>query len=173
MKWNKLFLLAGICLSVFSGFSQEEENEKKNSLAITFSYAFVPKGAELGELNERGHFVPGLGLDYFYRPAERWSVGFIADLELAHYIIPSRKELERERALLFLGMGGYELAPKLAVLAGAGLEYEKHESLFVLRAAAEYEWEFIDDWYFPLGVYYDFKTEFDTWGVNVGLAKRF
>jgi len=167
-------VLFGLISFVFSfqSFSQEE-SESKQSLAITFSYAHVPKGSELDELNESGQFVPGLGIDYFYRPAERWSVGFIADLELAHYLIPRRDGLERERALLLLGMGGYEVLPKLVLLAGVGYEYEVHESLVVFRAASEYELEFKEGWFFPVGVYYDYKTEFDTWGASIGLGKKF
>ncbi len=101
------------------------------------------------------------------------SVGVIADLELAHYLINRKEELERERAFLLLGLVGYEVLPKLCILAGGGYEFEKHKNLFVLRAGAEYEIEYNENWFSPVGAFYDFKEEFDLFSVSFGLARRF
>lgn len=176
-NWAKLITAAFVLIGI--DLPAQEEKEKplfKHSLGTTFSYAFVPKGSELSyreEGGERGYFVPGIGLDYYYRPKEKWAFGIIADLELAHYLIPRDEDLERERAFLLLGMAGYEVLPKLSVLAGGGYEFEKHKNLFVFRSGVEYEIEYNENWFSPVGAFYDFKEEFDLFSISVGVTRRF
>ena len=52
------------------------------------------------------------------------------------------------------------------------IEFEKHKNLFVLRASTEYEFELGESWALFPSFNYDFKEEYSTWSINIGVSKR-
>lgn len=162
----------------FNAYAQgENENESKeglkNQITFVFGYTHIPDAFEEGKLNE-SVFVPTIGIDYFRELNEKWFVGVILDLELGNYIVNfEREELKRESAVIIGALAGYEIAKNLALLVGPALEFEKNRNLFVFRAGAEYRFELENNWGILPSFNYDFKEEYSTWSINIGIAKKF
>jgi hypothetical protein len=151
----------------------EHESLKRHKAAVTFGLTHIPDGFE--EEGESGDvYVPTIGFDFFYFINHKWSLSFVADLELANYLVDfDREDLNREKAFILALQGGYEIVPAWAVLLGGGIEIETHKNLFVLRLGTEYDLPLNNGWSFNPSFFFDFKEEFSTWTLSIGLGKRF
>lgn len=180
---KKLFLSFIYVLFIFtlsiSGYGQEQKikvntnSDQVGGFVITVSPAltWVPQGANLDNLNEKGHFVPGLGADFFYRFLPKWEIGTMIDYEFDHYIIPRKNELERERAFVATLMFAYTINARWNIFAGAGMEFEKHENLVVGRFGGEYVIPLKKGWFIPVGSFIDFKPGFQSISLSIGIGK--
>ncbi|AWW30843.1 hypothetical protein DN752_12295 [Echinicola strongylocentroti] len=175
----KFSLVIGFLLLFGNQVNAQEETREtedtvlKNRVVFSLGYTWIPAANELSETEaDGGFFVPTVGFDYFRKVHERWEVGIMWDWELDHYMV-NGDELERERAMLFALVANYELMDHWAVFAGAGVEFEKHENLAVLRMGTEYAVEMGQDWEFVPSFALDIKKGYNTWSLAVGFCKRF
>ncbi|MFD1294624.1 hypothetical protein ACFQ5N_12335 [Lutibacter holmesii] len=146
----------------------------KNKIAIDYGIDHIKEGFEHGDVNEEeGHWVSSIGIDYYREISEKWEVGVKLDIQLGHYIIPHKDNLERENAFLVLAVGAYEVLPKWGVFAGAGMEFEKNENLAVVRVGTEYSFHVAQDWSIPVGFFWDIKEGYNVYAFTVGIAKHF
>ena len=165
-----------LCLTV-ANYAQEankEEVEKgsRHKIALVFGYTHIP-AAFIDGHSRSSVYAPTIGLDYLYQFKERWTIGAVIDLEFANYTVDFNKEdLERERPVVTGILVGYELAPSWGFLLGPGVEFEKNKNLFILRVSTEYEFELGNDWGLFPAINYDFKKEYSTWAINLGISKR-
>ncbi len=182
MKYTRIIFF--ICLlSILPALAQEETEEKEetaesgqeklHSLAFVFSYTHIPAATKDGKVEE-SVFVPTIGLDYFYEFSKKWFVGGAFDIELGKYEVDYEdEEITREIAVIFGAMVGYEVLPNLAVYLGPGIEFEKNKNLFIFRFSTEYSFELGNDWgLFPI-FSYDFKKEYSSYALGLGLKKKF
>ena len=174
----KTSLLVIIFLS-FNIYAQEEietennEEESKNQLTLVLGYTHIPDAYEEGKLNE-SVFVPTIGIDYFRELNEKWFVGVVIDLELGNYLVNfNKEELERESALIIGALAGYEILENWSLMVGPAIEFEENKSLFVIRAGTEYRFPLQNNWSILPSFNYDFKEEYSTWSINIGIAKKF
>jgi hypothetical protein len=151
---------------------EKGSQEYRNMLMFTFGYTHIPKGAELNAAEAEGFFVPSVGLDYVRRIGHRWEFGLLLDYELDHYLIVE-EEFERENAFIAVAGLGYELIEHFALMAGAGIEIEKNENLFVFRLGAEYGIHFNNRWVLAPAFFYDFKEGYDTYSLSLGIGYNF
>jgi hypothetical protein len=182
MKYTKIIFF--VCfLSIIQCFAQEEmdkkeeteemEQEKRHSLSFVFGYTHIPEATIDGK-TEEAVFLPTLGLDYLYEFRKKWFVGAAFDIELGQYEVNFEDdEITREIAAVFAGLVGYELLPGWALLAGPGIELEKNKNIFVFRFSTEYTFELGNDWGIYPNFTYDFKKEFSSYELGIGLKKRF
>ena len=176
MKKKFTLLLLTLIFGI-AGFAQEEHKEeleegKIHKLALVFGYTHIPSAFEDGH-QSKSVFVPTIGIDYFLQFAKGWKIGAVLDLELKNYLLEfNREEIEREKALVTGVLIGYEFANRWSFLLGPGIEFEKHKNLFVLRASTEYEFELGESWALFPSFNYDFKEEYSTWSINIGVSKR-
>jgi hypothetical protein len=178
MKYNLVILI--ICLLNIIPASaqeqkenQEEKLEKRHSLAFVFGYTHIPAATKDGK-EEDAVFVPTIGLDYFYLLNEKWSVGGAFDMELSKYEVAFEEdEITREIAIVLGVLVGYEVLSHWGILAGPGVEFEKNKNLFVFRISTEYTFELGNDWGLYPSLTYDFKKEYSSYALGVGLKKRF
>ena len=174
---NIIVLGLTLCLT-FVGYAQEANKEEvqelnKHKLALVFGYTHIPKAFIDGH-SRASVYAPTIGLDYFYQLTDRWGIGAVLDLEFANYTVDYNKEdLERERPVITGILVGYEFAKGWDFLLGPGIEFEKNKDLFILRASTEYEFELGNDWGLFPAINYDFKKEYSTWSINLGISKRF
>ena len=146
----------------------------KNMIAIDYGIDHIKDGVEHGEsLEEEGHWVSSIGVDYFREVSEKWEVGVKLDIQLGHYIIPHKDNLERENAFIALAVGSYKVLPKWAIFAGAGMEFEKNENLGVIRVGTDYSFHLTQGWAIPVGFFWDIKDGYDVYAFTVGIAKHF
>ncbi len=176
MKYTRIIFficLLGTLPVIAQEENEEREQEKRHSLAFVVGYTHIPEATKHGK-TEESVFVPTLGLDYLYEFDEKWFVGAAFDIELGKYEVDYEDdEITREIALVFAGLVGYEVLPGWAVLAGPGIELEKNKNIFVFRFSTEYTFELRNDWgLFPVFTY-DFKKEYGSYELGVGLKKRF
>lgn len=158
-------------------YAQEHENvknkDKIHKVALVFGYTHIPSAFEEGDEN-RSVFVPTIGIDYFVQFPKGWKLGAVVDLELGNYLVNfNRDDLERERALITGILIGYEFETRWSFSLGPAIEFEKNKNLFVLRSSLEYEFELDEDWGLFPAINYDFKEEYSTWSINLGISKRF
>ncbi len=172
MKQLISFLLLGFCLSLSAQEVLEDEAGRIHKVAVVFGATHIPAAIEDGEKTSE-EFVPTLGLDYFVQFKEGWKVGLVLDYEFANYIVRfDREDLVREGALVTGILVGYEFANKWSALIGPGIEFEKNKNIAILRASVEYEFELGEYWGLFPSFNYDFKQEYSTWSLNIGLSKR-
>ncbi len=146
----------------------------KNMIAIDYGIDHIKEGVKHGDaIDEEGHWVSSIGVDYFRKVSEKWEVGVKFDVQLGHYIIPHKENLERENAFIVLAVGSYKVLPKWAVFAGTGVEFEKNENLGVVRVGTDYSFHLAEGWAVPVGFFWDIKDGYDVYAFTVGIAKHF
>jgi hypothetical protein len=113
-------------------------------------------------------------LDYFYEFDEKWFLGAAFDVELGKYEVDYKDdEITREIAAVFAALVGYEVLPGWALMMGPGMELEKNKNIFVVRFSTEYTFELGNDWgLFPVFTY-DFKKEYSSFELGLGIKRRF
>ena len=168
------YILICILLSFYQNVIAQEVNqsEKKNIFTMALAYTFIPAGSAQDNL-QNGHFVPGIGIDYFRRIHPKFDFGIMADIELGTYVIPRKEDLIRERALVLALIGSYAITDRWGVFFGPGYELERHKSFPIFRLGSEYMFPLKGDWFIPVGLFYDVKEGFDAWSISVGFGLEF
>ncbi|GGZ77584.1 hypothetical protein GCM10007028_13570 [Algibacter mikhailovii] len=159
-------------LNLMAQETRSEEPELKNSFLLNFGYTHIPGSSELHSEASGDVFVPAIGFDYSREISERWELILMLDFELGKYLVLS-KELNRENAFMVLGGASYELFSFFKVMAGLGIELEKNENLFVTRLGGEFIHELNGPWGLMAGAYWDYKQEYATYSLVVGVGYRF
>ena len=129
----------GLTLFVFlflpsTSLAQEErKKETRNFASVTYALTFIPKGMGGDNFEHRGHFVPGLGLDYLRRFNEKWEAGVMVDWEFGTYLIPREMPLLREDVIIGALVIAYSPIRSWAIFTGPGFETDSHHSFFIYR----------------------------------------
>lgn len=173
-------ILLVFCISMNYSLAQEEgvvkneeEEEGKFGLALVLGYTYIPQARTEEGMTET-EYLPTIGLDLFYYPAERWKLGLVIDLELNKYEVDFEGErLPRENPFVTGLVAGYELFPRFGLLFGPGIEFERNKTLFILRLGLEYMIRLGNSWELFPALNYDFKQEFNTYSLGIGVGKRF
>ena len=96
------------------------------------------------------------------------------DIELGKYVVEFQGEnLKREAAIVTGLVVGYRILKGWSIFTGPGVEFEKNKNLFILRASTDYEFELGKNWGLAPVFSYDFKKEFGTYSLGIGLSKSF
>ena len=170
---NTLLMLIFFSVEAFSLESHDDTSQERNNMFMfNFGYTHIPKGADPHSPEEEGYFVPSLGLDYIRRLSHKWEVGIMLDYELDHYLIVE-KDLERENAFIVVAGGAYNLIDHLAIFAGAGVEFEAHNHLFVFRLGTEYGIHLKRHWVIAPAFFFDWKEGYDTYALSLGVGYNF
>ena len=174
---KKSILIIVFILTSFIAISQEHENEHENfkhfRISPVISHTFIPTTTSEGD---KTVIVPTIGLDLEYWINEKWGFGFHNDLELETFEIEKEHELfvEKEFPLVLTFDALYKFKEHWVFVVGTGVEFEKNEDLFILRAGLEYEVEFGNHWDVSPTVIYDHRSNSSsTWGIGIGIGKRF
>lgn len=147
-------------------------HQEKNVLTAAFAYTLIPAGTAQDNV-QNGHFVPGIGIDYFRKVHPKFELGIMADIELGSYIIPRKEDLQRDRALVLAAIGSYAITENWAVFVGPGYEFERHKSFVIYRFGTEYLLHLNRDFFIPCGVFYDIKEGYDAWSIALGIGWHF
>ena len=162
-------------ISFVTTFAQEGKSKLIHSKAITIGagYTYVPKGADLNSNETEGVWVPTISLDYNSRIGDgEWVWGLMFDYEMDHYLV-FKKELERENAIIIVPGVGYHIIRHSLLFVGAGIEFEHHKNLPVLRLGLEQGIHISEKFKLSPAVCYDFKKEYDTFAVSLGAVLAF
>lgn len=171
-----IHLLLSTCLLMYPGVIMAQENEEaehkpKIRGAIMMANSHVPKSYE-GD--KKVSVIPtwGVDVDYFFH--NRWSVAVQADIKLQDFDVKVEdQELERIRPVALAGVLHYHALRHWSFYVGPGVELEKNENLFLVRAGTEYSFEISEDFEIGLNLIYENKDEvYDTWTFGIAFNKR-
>ncbi len=156
-------------------FSQEndEEEQTKHKVVLLLGLTHIPETIEEGE-PLKSEEVPTIGVDYFYKFNPKWQLGVVVDLELGKYAVDFGGEnIPRENAVVTGLVAGYTLLKGWSIFAGPGVEFERSRNIFIVRASTEYEFELGKNWGLAPGICFDFKKEYSTYSLGIGISKSF
>lgn len=169
-----LFIMAATTSSAIAQHTPPQNNKHPDHKAFRIAPLI---GHTLVAVNKNEHqVIPSYGLDLEYWPSGKWGIGLHNDIELESFILvqEGKEDLERERPLVFTLDGLYKPWKNLVLVAGPGLEFDPGKTLTLLRFGLEYEFEMTHHWDLSPAFIYDTRfNAFDTWGIGLGVGKRF
>jgi hypothetical protein len=145
---------------------------KRHHVTLFTGFTWVPKG----ETDETSVVIaPTVGIDYTYWFSHKFGLGVVNDFELTTYVIEDSDgtPLVREYAYVGAAVVMYEVAGGLALFGGPGVELETHENFFVVKLGVEYTFAMTERWHTGITFGYDFKDEYDSWGLGVSVTRLF
>jgi len=145
---------------------------KRHKLAVLTGNTWVIKGNH----DERTGAVllPTFGLDYEYWFNHVFALGLYNDVTIGRYLVENEQEEEvkRENAVVFTVDAIVEPVHGWALYAGAGIELEHHEHLWVVRIGTEYAWELPKNWTIALTGAWDIKKHYDSFSSGIVIGRR-
>ena len=95
-------------------------------------------------------------------------------METGNYLIEiNREDLERENVLIIAAVAAYEVVPRWAIFAGAGVEIEKHHNFGLIRLGTDYEIPLKNNWDITPTFTFDHKIDYYSWEIVIAIGKRF
>ena len=176
----KFFLVLLILIFPVIGFAQDHSNSitshpddfKKIKISFAFAQTYIP-AHHLHDESESAQLIPTDGLDIQYNFNHKFFTKWTNELEFLSYNLKNQdgEKRVRENAFLSIVTLGYEFYEKLAIIAGAGYEFEKSKNLWVCRVGMEYTFSIGEHWELSPELLYDIKKESHTaitWGFGIG-----
>ena len=150
-----------------------QEHFRNVRISSVLSHTYIPKATNDGD---KTVIVPSIGLDIEYWFNKKWGIGFHNDLELESFEIEKDQQffIEKEFPVVLTFDALWKFFKEWILVFGTGVEIEKAENLFIIRAGLEYEVEFGNHWDVAPTIFYDYRSNnFGTWSIGIGIGKRF
>ncbi|MEK6479176.1 hypothetical protein WJR50_16640 [Catalinimonas sp. 4WD22] len=176
-----------LCLLLFIGslhcanaqeFEEEKETANYHRLTLVLGHANVLEGIKDGKKEWLVLGSWGLDYDYWFHP--QWAVGLHSDLIVENFEVEQMGEgetvgtLERSSPLASTLVGIFKPGEHFTILLGAGGEFAREETLFLIRAGLEYGWELPGEWELGVSLMQDIKVDaYNSWTLGVGVSKIF
>ena len=131
----------------------------------------------LSEQNNGILIVPtfGLNYDYFFNP--KWGLGLHTDILLQQFKIEKhgeQGEIVRENPVGIAGMLLFKPHHRWTLMAGYGVELEKHESFQMIRTGVEYGIELPKHWELGFSLEFDYKIKtYSSFMFGIGFSRLF
>lgn len=174
------FILLLLLVLPIIGFAQDHSNlttghhDDFNRLKISLAFAqtYIPSH-HLHEESESSQLIPTDGLDIQYNFSHKFFAKWTNEVEFLSYNLKNHdgEKRVRENAFLSIFTLGYEFYNKLAIITGAGYEFEKSKDLWVFRIGTEYSFSIGGNWELAPELLYDIKKDSHTaltWGFGIG-----
>ena len=121
--------------------------------------------------------VPTFGLNYDFFFHQKWGVGFHTDIVAQQYKVEKHdghEELIRENPVALCAVGLFKPLPSLTLIAGYGIEIEKHDNIQLLRLGVEYGFHLPGNWELGFALEFDRKINtYNSWVFGAGFSKLF
>ena len=119
--------------------------------------------------------VPTFGFNYDYFFNARWGVGIHTDILLQQYKVEkhgSHEEILRENPVGIAGMVLFKPNHRWTLMAGYGVEVEKHENFQMIRTGVEYGIALPKHWELGFSLEFDYKIKtYSSLMFGVGFSK--
>lgn len=173
---TKILLIISSVIIPALGFAQEIENEKTSShrLTVLLSHTIIPEGIN----NDKKEWMTlgswSIDYDYWFHPM--WAIGLHTDLIVENFEVEQlgKREaiLERSYPVAPAITGLFKPGEHLTLLLGAGGEFTRDESFFLIRLGVEYGWEIAEEWELGISLANDFKIDaYNSWSLGIGISK--
>jgi hypothetical protein len=106
--------------------------------------------------------VPTFGFNYDYFLNSKWGLGLHTDILLQQFKVEkhgSHEEIIRENPIALVGMLLFKPHHRWTLMAGYGLEIEKHDNIQMIRTGIEYGIELPKHWELGFSLEYDYKIK--------------
>jgi hypothetical protein len=160
------------------GDAQEHENAHEGSshrITMVMAYSFLKNQIDASTNDILVAPTFGLNYDYLFHP--RWGVGLHTDIVLQQFKVEKHHdqvELTRENPVAVCAVGLFSPLPSLVLLAGYGIELEKHENIQLLRFGVEYGFHLPGNWELGFTLEFDAKMNtYNSWIFGAGFSKLF
>jgi hypothetical protein len=121
--------------------------------------------------------VPTFGLNYDFFFHKKWGVGLHSDIVLQQFKVEvhdGHETIIRENPVAVCAVGLFKPLPSLTLIAGYGIEIEKHENIQLLRFGVEYGFHLPGNWELGFALEYDRKINtYNSWVFGAGFSKLF
>ncbi|MDX2430479.1 MAG: hypothetical protein QNK35_06070 [Bacteroides sp.] len=183
----KSVLICGILLFVLMPFSSAQHEEREpgdqhaehdgltHKVTLVMANSFLKN--QVDQETDNVLVVPTYGLNYDFSFHPRWGVGFHSDIVLQQYKVENHDNHEvlvRENPVALCVVGQYKPITPLTIIAGYGIELEKHENIQLFRLGLEYGFHLPKNWELGIALEYDWKfSTYSSWVFGVGFSKLF
>jgi len=183
---NFLYIVLFGLIGIFNSNCTAQEKEESevfrphHQIGISINHVHVFEGKD-DEGNREVLSLPAWGVDYTYHLSKKWAIGLHTDFIIEKFKVEKNLEsgddketVERSYPIAPALVGIYKLNDHWSFLLGMGGEFAKEENYLLTRAGAEYGYEMPKGWEVFGTFSYDFKwNAYDSWGIGLGIAKKF
>jgi len=174
-------LIIALLLTSFYAKAQDtstnhSDNHLKHSLALVISHTQINEGRDKSG-DKQWLSLPSWGINYNYRLTEKWLLGLHTDIVVEDFVVKSHSRsnefIERSYPVASAIVGSYKL-DSFHLMFGTGVEFEKEENLFLVRAGIEYNLHIIKNYELLANITNDFKfNAYNSWAIGLGIARMF
>lgn len=131
-----------------------------HKITLVMAYSFIDNSFtdQTGDIL----IVPTFGFNYDYFFNSRWGLGLHTDILLQQYKVEKHgghEEIIRENPVAICGMVLFKPHHRWTLMAGYGIEAEKHKSFQMIRAGIEYGIELPKHWELGFSLEFDYKIK--------------
>jgi hypothetical protein len=120
-------------------------------------------------------FIPSWGLDVEYWFNHSWGIGMHNDVEIETFIVTNAngENVERVNPLVLTVDALYHFNNGFVITLGPGMEIEKGESFYLVRAGIEYEQDINKSFYLLPNLFLDQRLDgYNTWNIGLGVGLK-
>ena len=176
-----LFVVTPYALAQHAELSQKDQNPEhgehshKHRVTLVMAYTFLK--SDVDESTNNILVVPTFGLNYDFFFHQKWGVGLHTDILLQQFKVETHDEEEvlvRENPVALCAVGLFKPAPSLTLIAGYGIELEKHENIQLFRLGVEYGFHLPGNWELSFALEFDRKLNtYNSWVFGAAFSKLF
>lgn len=173
--------------------NQDEHHEghhKKHAVSFVISHTHIRSGVK-NNSGDNWMALPSFGISYNYSINEKWAIGLHNDIIIEEFTVEDPNAhgnevelhknedteiegIERGRPIASAVMLTYKPHKHIALLAGGGMEFSKHENFALIRFGVEFPFHIPNDWEIFGGMSYDINIDaYDGFTFGFGIAKLF
>jgi hypothetical protein len=166
-------------LSVMAGNDSHDAEEAHHSSGhkITLLVANSLINNSLSEQSNGILIIPTFGINYDYFINPKWGLGLHTDILLQQFKIEkhgSKEEIIRENPVGIAGILLFKPHHRWTLMAGYGVEVEKHENFQMIRTGVEYGIELPRCWELGLSLEFDYKIKtYSSLMFGIGFSRPF
>ena len=137
-----------------------EHGSSGHKITLVMAYSFIDNS--FSDQANGILIVPTFGFNYDYYLNARWGLGIHTDILLQQYKVEkhgSHEEILRENPVGIAGMVLFKPNHRWTLMAGYGVEVEKHENFQMIRTGVEYGIALPKHWELGFSLEFDYKIK--------------
>lgn len=166
---------------------RDTEPHKKHVISGSINHTVIFSAIKDGE-SQSSINLPSFGINYTYAFSKKWGLGLHNDIILEDFLVKGESSddpatrsteegiviIDRGRPISMAIMAIYKPIPNLGIMAGAGMEFSKHEDFAVIRFGLEAPVHLPKHWEVYGSLTYDIMIDaYTSLTYGIGVAKLF
>ena len=160
----------------------ENEHFKKHAISFVISHTHLKTGVK-DNSGDSYLALPSFAINYNYNFNEKWALGWHNDVIIEEFVVSDSgshqsddevKTIDRDKPVSSAIMLTYKPYKHLALLAGGGMEFSKHEDFAVIRIGVEAPFHIPNNWEIFGSFLFDININaYNSISFGMGIAKLF